>query len=107
MYHVRLFVNQLFVLLTLGITIYGSSAALALLSSRAATNHHHQQQQQYSHPSIPAHFYNPPPCGLPYAGGQTPWVIENGGHGGQQAQLGPGTGLNEKEALQGRMRKNE
>ncbi|GAA5959931.1 hypothetical protein JCM3765_000646 [Sporobolomyces pararoseus] len=90
------FKTMLFVLLTLGITIYGSSAALALLSSRAATNHHHQQYSQ----SIPAHFY-PPPYGLPYAAGQTPWVIETGGGG--HGQLGGGSGmLDEKE---GRMKK--
>ena len=88
--HVAIFPSQLFVLLTLGITIYGSSAALAVLSSRAASHEHASRQQQY-------HGAAPPPYGLPYGAGQTPWLIENGtgssGAGASSAQhamrLGP------------------
>ncbi|GAA5909901.1 Brr6/Brl1 family protein [Sporobolomyces salmoneus] len=73
------FKTMLFVLLTLGITIYGSSAALALLSSRASNHPQHSQ--------VAPHYY-PPPYGLPYGAGQTPWVIENGPGGGGGAQQG-------------------
>ncbi|GAA6024057.1 hypothetical protein JCM11491_001617 [Sporobolomyces phaffii] len=66
------FKTMLFVLLTLGITIYGSSAALSVLASRATANHGPGPDR-----TAAAHFY-PPPYGLPYNAGQTPWVIDDG-----------------------------
>ncbi|GAA6064626.1 hypothetical protein JCM10212_006071 [Sporobolomyces blumeae] len=74
------FKTMLFVILTLAITIYGSTAALHLLSSRASS---------HSPPSHLASTYPPypPPYGLPYGAGQTAWVIENGGPGTDHGAL--------------------
>ncbi|BGP39958.1 hypothetical protein JCM10450v2_003938 [Rhodotorula kratochvilovae] len=90
------FKTMLFVLLTLGITIYGSSTALSVLASRA-------RAAPPASPSAPAHFngYAPPPgaagyapYGLPYGGQPAPWVVESAGCEREraQAQLGLGAG---------------
>ncbi|GAA5937255.1 hypothetical protein JCM1841_007022 [Sporobolomyces salmonicolor] len=82
------FKTMLFVVLTLGITIYGSSAALSLLSSRSSS---HPPPHVSGSPGLgapPPHFY-PYPYGLPYNAGQTPWVVENGGNA-EQVSLGLG-----------------
>lgn len=88
---------QLFVLLSLGITIYGSSTALSILASRVPA-------APLPSPSAPPHFgaygaAQPPPApgypyGLPYGGQGGPWVVESGGceGEGQEKQLGVGMG---------------
>ncbi|GAA6027272.1 hypothetical protein JCM8097_002545 [Rhodosporidiobolus ruineniae] len=83
------FKTMLFVLLTLGLTIYGSSVALSILPSRPAA------PPPSPIPSAAPHFaqhaalgYGAPPpgyplYGLPYAPGSG-WVVENGGGGEKQ-----------------------
>ncbi|KAG0656101.1 hypothetical protein C6P46_000420 [Rhodotorula mucilaginosa] len=77
------FKTMLFVILTLGLTIYGSSVALSILPSRTPTAPtaspglgppHFAQPNAYGHPAYP--------YGLPYNAGTTPWVVENGHRGG-------------------------
>ncbi|GAA5928447.1 Brr6/Brl1 family protein [Sporobolomyces koalae] len=89
------FKTMLFVLLSLGITIYGSSAALSLLSARASS---------HAGPTPPP-YYPPPmhhpygatgPAGLPYNAGQTPWVIENGNDPSRLGLIGGSGGDNLK-----------
>ncbi|GAA5875560.1 hypothetical protein JCM1840_003261 [Sporobolomyces johnsonii] len=80
------FKTMLFVVLALGITIYGSTAALSLLSSRSSSHPppHASRSPSLGHGAAPPHFY-PYPYGLPYNAGQTPWVVENGGNAEQEA----------------------
>ncbi|BGP24607.1 hypothetical protein JCM10295v2_003525 [Rhodotorula toruloides] len=85
---------DLFVLLTLGITIYGSSVALSVLASRPSP-----PPPSPSNPALyPHHFphlspYGTPasPYGLPYSAAGSQWVVEN--DGGRKEQLGVGLGL--------------
>ncbi|BGP55424.1 hypothetical protein JCM8202v2_003027 [Rhodotorula sphaerocarpa] len=81
------FKTMLFVILTLGLTIYGSSVALAHLPARTPA----APPAGAGSPGLggpPPHFahlspYGAPmyPYGLPYNAGGTPWVIDNGGDG--------------------------
>ncbi|GAA5989662.1 hypothetical protein JCM10908_000579 [Rhodotorula pacifica] len=77
------FKTMLFVVLTLGLTIYGSSVALSILPSRATSA---SSSAGLASPGVPPpHFTHPSPYGgpmypygLPYNAGNTPWVVENG-----------------------------
>ncbi|GAA5999066.1 Brr6p [Rhodotorula paludigena] len=91
------FKTMLFVLLTLGITIYGSSTALSILASRAPS-----AAPAAPSPSAHHHYPSPPPgypaYGLPYGAngnGGAPWVIESGGcrdEGAAKVMKGLGVG---------------
>ncbi|BGP32035.1 hypothetical protein JCM10296v2_003814 [Rhodotorula toruloides] len=81
--------TMLFVLLTLGITIYGSSVALSVLASRPSPPP--PSPSPSAHPHFP-HLspYGAPayPDGLPYSAAGSQWVVEN--DGGRKEQLGLG-----------------
>ncbi|BGO94103.1 hypothetical protein NBRC10512_002874 [Rhodotorula toruloides] len=81
--------TMLFVLLTLGITIYGSSVALSVLASRPSPPP--PSPSPSAHPHFP-HLspYGTPayPYGLPYNAAGSQWVVEN--DGGRKEQLGLG-----------------
>ncbi|GAA6056803.1 hypothetical protein JCM3770_002809 [Rhodotorula araucariae] len=74
------FKTMLFVLLTLGITIYGSSTALSVLASRAPA----------AHPAPPSAAGYGGGYGLPYGGHGGPWVVESAGCEREQLGLGAG-----------------
>ncbi|GAA6002388.1 hypothetical protein JCM10207_001094 [Rhodosporidiobolus poonsookiae] len=88
------FKTMLFVLLTLGITIYGSSVALSVLSSRPSAPPPHSPSAA-SAPHFTGHaphhlglgYGAPPgypPYGLPYGAAAGSWVVENGRQGQEQ-----------------------
>lgn len=90
-------------ILTLGLTIYGSSVALSILPSRSPTAPtaspglgppHFAQPNAYGHPVYP--------YGLPYNAGTTPWVVENGHRGaddGGARALAPASSLQTSKSV--------
>ncbi|GAA5851361.1 hypothetical protein JCM8547_004218 [Rhodosporidiobolus lusitaniae] len=91
--------TMLFVILTLGLTIYGSSIALSILPSRTAAaapppSPSAQTAPHFAHHPAAALGYGAPPgyppYGLPYAAGAG-WVVDNnGGRGEGKEQSGLG-----------------
>lgn len=84
--------RQLFVVLTLGLTIYGSSVALANLPARTPAAAAPPASPVGGPPPHFAHLspYGAPmyPYGLPYNAGATPWVVENGNAGDAGSKSG-------------------
>ncbi|GAA5946944.1 hypothetical protein JCM3775_003935 [Rhodotorula graminis] len=92
------FKTMFFILMSLALTVYASTAALSLLASRASA-----ASRSAASSSAPQHYGGygaappPPPgfgYGMPYGGGGqgAPWVVESGGCERDERQLGLGPG---------------